>query len=630
MSASSTTTSTLHRLTGRDIAILFAFCLLLFGYSCMSGKPLAMHEARLPQLAREMLHSGDWHAWLVPHSGARPWLERPPLPQWIVACAFAVFGESVAVARLPGAIAGALTCCFVALTGARLFGRHVGLVAGFALATMYEFLAYATLAEDEVYLACAVAACVWTFVRACDDGDTERKEKREMRKTGEGEQVHTPSSLSPFLFPLPFFLLLALTHLIRGPAVGMIQVGSVVGSYLIACAVLDRSWRSLFAPWGPIVWIIGLLFSIALGALWYVFVDRIEPTLSDNLRYDFFSGWGADPWWYYGPTLLWTTLPWTIFALIALVPVLRGVRFDRSRLFAFCWAIVPVIVMSIPARKNHHYLVPVLAGWALLGSIGLTLVWEWGCRRNEPFKKVVTTYSLVGIVIAIAIVALSIGGKLEGPVWLSSLVACIVAGLTVAIGVGAARQRAPVAFASFLACFFVVACWQQSVHWIYDDKRMADERFVRDVERLVPSEAPVFVIAKESLDFFQQQFFLRPSARTLQNTTWLLDRAIQSRTVYVVTRKYDVPWIEEHVGPTELVLEPPYSRREEEVGGSSARFVLLKVTYKPDAVRADAVPIDALQAMRRPDPADESPYLGPPNPTRVPDGADKPAFERRH
>ena len=70
----------LSRLRLRDFLILAAFCLLLFGFEMFSGRPLSLHEARLPELSREMfLH----HNWLFPQSGGRPWLERPPLPQWI-------------------------------------------------------------------------------------------------------------------------------------------------------------------------------------------------------------------------------------------------------------------------------------------------------------------------------------------------------------------------------------------------------------------------------------------------------------------------------------------------------------------------------------------------------------------
>src|SRR5579864_8027981 len=111
-----------RRLAPGDYALLTLLALLLFGYCAFSGKALTMHEARLPECSREMLASGDW---LLPHSGVRPWLERPPFPHWIELATGHVFGrlDNVWIVRLPSALMGWLTLLLVAWTAARLFGR---------------------------------------------------------------------------------------------------------------------------------------------------------------------------------------------------------------------------------------------------------------------------------------------------------------------------------------------------------------------------------------------------------------------------------------------------------------------------------------------------------------------------
>ena len=68
------------RLQRGDYLLLGAFCLLFFGFSLIGGRPLSMHEGVLPQSAREMLADHDW---VIPKNGGRPWLESPPLPQWV-------------------------------------------------------------------------------------------------------------------------------------------------------------------------------------------------------------------------------------------------------------------------------------------------------------------------------------------------------------------------------------------------------------------------------------------------------------------------------------------------------------------------------------------------------------------
>ena len=57
------------------------------------------HEAFVAQGAREILASGDWGQ---PTIGGLPWLEKPPLPWWLVATlGWCNGGVNETVARLP-------------------------------------------------------------------------------------------------------------------------------------------------------------------------------------------------------------------------------------------------------------------------------------------------------------------------------------------------------------------------------------------------------------------------------------------------------------------------------------------------------------------------------------------------
>src|SRR5690349_6434386 len=101
-----------------DYLVLCLFCFLLFGISVAAGRRLTGHESVLPQSAREMLGNHDW---LIPRMGGLPWLERPPLPAWIVAGIDAAFGDAAnhRVARS----APALLALVVILLVAGMAGR---------------------------------------------------------------------------------------------------------------------------------------------------------------------------------------------------------------------------------------------------------------------------------------------------------------------------------------------------------------------------------------------------------------------------------------------------------------------------------------------------------------------------
>ena len=67
-----------------------------------SGR-LTYHEAFVAQGAREILDSGNWG---YPTIGGLPWLEKPPLPWWLVAAlGRCTGGVNETVARLPSALA---------------------------------------------------------------------------------------------------------------------------------------------------------------------------------------------------------------------------------------------------------------------------------------------------------------------------------------------------------------------------------------------------------------------------------------------------------------------------------------------------------------------------------------------
>ena len=90
--------SNLEPVQRRDYLYVAVFTLLLYGIVLAAGGPLTMHEGVLSQTTKAMLANHDW---VVPRYGDAPWLERPPLPQWI-ACAICAWSSSCMEAiRLP-------------------------------------------------------------------------------------------------------------------------------------------------------------------------------------------------------------------------------------------------------------------------------------------------------------------------------------------------------------------------------------------------------------------------------------------------------------------------------------------------------------------------------------------------
>ena len=114
----------------KDYLLLTPFCLVLFLISALSDKLLTGHQSVLPQNSREMLANGDW---IIPKLGGEPWLERPPVPDWIICAVYFVSGtsNSDSVARIAAIIVAIPTILLVANLAALFYGRIAGLMAGF-------------------------------------------------------------------------------------------------------------------------------------------------------------------------------------------------------------------------------------------------------------------------------------------------------------------------------------------------------------------------------------------------------------------------------------------------------------------------------------------------------------------
>lgn len=609
----------------RHATIVLAFASLLFASAAFSGEPLSMHEARLPQVSRQMLAEGNW---LMPMSGSRPWLERPPLPHWVLIAWGHVVGRLDAewIVRLPSAVAGALTCLVVAATAARLLGRTRGLLSGLLLATTYEFHLYAGRAEEEVYLALLVALAVALFVRVAPS-----------LSSGEA----TPTRRVAVLAGIAFFVTLALTHLVRGPLVGTALVGSIVGTYLVLTAVSTRSWRAMFEPFGVPGWSAGLLASLLLGGAWYVHAWRREPSLLGNLEYDLAGPFGHDPFWYYLPTIAWTASPWFVFAVVGMValvrsrdavacPLTRTVGFEpghgqllRSapgdagcarRRFLLCAAIAPLVLLSIPARKHHHYLVPALPGWAMLASIGLPLAWQALMKLPNRPRLPLVSGAVVAVMAIVAVVALAMAGRLPGG-WSHAIpLLLIVPPVVMAVSLGLSRRSGTVTLAGFLLGYLLLGAWLQATMAAIP-RRVAERQFIREANRIVPDDATLCIVAKDALDFFLHQFYSRPDARLLHNITFVRDPAIADPTIYVITRARDADYLRREIGSVEPLLTSGYTRRSTDPLDG---WTLYRVTFRDGVERFDPPRIDVMQAMKRShdwrkaDVLDEAPFLGSP------------------
>jgi len=352
--------SNLEPVQRRDYLCIALCTAILYAVVLAAGGPLTMHEGVLSQTTKAMLANHDW---IVPRYGEAPWLERPPLPQWISCAICALIGhcDEEWNVRIGPALAGISTVLLTTWLAGRLFGRGIGVLSGLILATMYNFVRYSTLAEADIFLAPLVAAalCVFAYTEIlCAPVD--------------GDSVN-PVGKRPWGV-LAFFVLLGLTNLVKGMVFGTVIVLAAAGTYLL----WTLRWRSL----ARYCWLWGCLVFLAVALPWPLLAYQRYPDAMEVWKFDLLgrlnSHYLAQPPWYYFECLTWVPQPWTIPAMLGLALSFKrlwrdGAAADR---LVWCWAWMPLLVFSLSQGKHHHYMLHYLAPWAILAAQGVAWVWQ--------------------------------------------------------------------------------------------------------------------------------------------------------------------------------------------------------------------------------------------------------------
>ena len=347
-----------NKLLAIQLVLVFGVCFFFFFFGLGAFGLLGADEPRYAQIAHEMLARHDW---IVPTLNGAPWLEKPVLLYWKMMGSYSIFGVSDWAARIPAAVHAT-----VAVLGIFFFMRRFRfaseLDAAMIAASSAGMIGFGRGASTDMLVSAPFALammCWWTWQQ------TSKK-----------------------LWLMFFYALLAFGALAKGPVAPALAV-LVVGAY----AVLRRDGkiflRTLSIP--------GFVLFFVIVLPWYLAVQHYVPQffrvffIEHNLeRFGTNLYQHAQPFWYYIPVFLLATLPWTIFALPALVEAGRDAVKQWRRVnpepsangdyaddaitttddglsgFLFLWTIIPIVFFSISRAKLPGYILPAIPAAALL------------------------------------------------------------------------------------------------------------------------------------------------------------------------------------------------------------------------------------------------------------------------
>jgi 4-amino-4-deoxy-L-arabinose transferase-like glycosyltransferase len=359
------------------------------------------------EAAREMVVSGDY---VTLHINGVRYLEKAPLPYWLVATSYKIFGVNEFSTRLPMVLSIMLLGLLAFCWGRRAFGERTGIYAALFVYTCAGVYLFTRVLIPEVLLSLLIAGALYFFLTALDEAA--------------GWRWYVG------------YTLLALGVLTKGLIALVFPCGAAFFFLLVTGDW--RRWRefrlisglALFlavaAPWHVLAGLRNPGTAEHHGFLWFYFVNehflrflgRRYPQdynkLPATLYWSFHLVW-LFPWSLYLPaaaTIAWQE--WRGRRRGSLVTGRSGIKNDfESRTRLLCWILAGVVLGFFSVSTNQeYYTFPAYLPLLLLLADGIAQCERRECASGQRAGWLTTSAGLLAVV-GIVSSALLIAGLWE-------------------------------------------------------------------------------------------------------------------------------------------------------------------------------------------------------------------------
>jgi 4-amino-4-deoxy-L-arabinose transferase-like glycosyltransferase len=344
------------------------------------------------EAAREMVVTGDY---VTLHVNGIRYLEKAPLPYWLVALSYKVLGENEFSTRLPMVLSVMLLGVMGLCWGRRAFGERTGIYTALFVCTCAGAYLFTRVLIPEVLLSLLIAAAMYFFLTALEAGAASWRWYAGYAMMALGVLT---KGLIALVFPCgaAFFFLL------------------ITGEW--------RRWREFRLPSG-----LGLFFAIA--APWHILAGVRNPGTAEHHGFFWFYFVNEHYLRFLGrryprdynklPAALYWSLhlvwlfPWSLYLPAAVKTAVREWRGQRggsgqndfaSRTRLLCWLLAGVVLIFFSISTNQeYYTFPAYLPILLLIAEGLSREEEPGSRRWLLWGSGVLV--VIGIAVSVVLAA---------------------------------------------------------------------------------------------------------------------------------------------------------------------------------------------------------------------------------
>jgi 4-amino-4-deoxy-L-arabinose transferase-like glycosyltransferase len=467
-------------------------------------------EPRYGEIIRVMFSKGEW---IVPTINGDLYTDKPILYFWLALIASKIAGGvSEWTVRLPAALGGVGFILATYFIGRDFFTARVGFIAAVVLATCMRVIWESRWAHVDTLFCCFFALSIYFGARAL------------LLRKGNPNEV---------LFAYVFIALATLTK-------GLIGI-VLPGLIFVALMLARRDWRMIVDAKLPL----GIPIFLLIGAPWFYLVNQATggKWLSDFIyihhlkRYTAGAG-HRQPFYYYFTTLPADFLPWTVFAIPALLAYrpYRRAWDEPVGQFFFVWFLAVFVFFSVSDTKRDLYLLPLLPTLALLVGNYLNAL----ASNALPHDALVRWLGMVFFgIVAVSGFALPLTAWIVRP---DALEAMLPSSMVLAAGGICAAvfawQRRPLKTFAAVTTMMVVAVISASYGILpYLERFKSDRRFSLALKRLAPPPAPVYVYADTMNDF--NYYTEREAIPVLSSPAEVEELLGRSRNGYMLVKDRD-------------------------------------------------------------------------------------------
>ena len=309
--------------------------------------------------ARMMTVRHEWVT-LYTNGGVKPfadgvrYLEKAPLPYWLVAASYKLFGVSEWTTRLPIALAVLALALLLFRMGGRIYGEEAGFYSALVILTSFGIYLFTRFFIPDIIVGFWLAAGMAFFLRTLEESP--------------------PSRLACWGLAAT----VALNVLTKG-LIGLAFPGGIIFIFLLLTGNLRHLLRlrllfstaiflAIAAPWHILAGLRNPAAGQSRGFFWFYFInEHVKRFLGTRYPKDYDT---VALWLFWGLLLIWL-LPWSAFLPQAVAQVrlrVKNATADaraRANLLFGIWALLIFLFFSLSTRQEY-YVVPALPALALL------------------------------------------------------------------------------------------------------------------------------------------------------------------------------------------------------------------------------------------------------------------------